>query len=250
MTIEPLFFAARDGVQLAWRECGEGRPVILLHGLFSNAEVNWIKFGTATQIAEAGFRVIMPDLRAHGSSDAPQQAQHYPPDVLVDDLHDLIAHLGLDAYDLGGFSLGARTSIRAVIAGLTPRRLILGGMGLAGLAGWQRRGAFFKRAIADFDSAKRGDDIWLSIQFMKTMKVDRIAAAHLLDSFTDTAPDALGALTMPTLLVCGEQDQDNGSATELARALPDARLVTIPGTHMSSVTQPEMGDAIAAFLAA
>ena len=37
------------------------------------------------------------------------------------------------------------------------------------------------------------------------------------------------ALTMPVLLVCGEQDHDNGSATELKAALPDARLATIPG---------------------
>ncbi|WP_077148203.1 alpha/beta fold hydrolase [Sphingopyxis sp. KK2] len=250
MTIEPQFFEARDGVRLAWREMGEGRPVVLLHGLFSSAEVNWIKFGTAARIAAEGFRVIMPDLRVHGSSDAPHDDWHYPPDVLVNDLNDLIAHLGLVDFDLGGFSLGARTSTRAVVAGMKPRRLILGGMGLSGLAGWQRRGQFFKRVIADFDTAKRGDDTWLSIQFMKTMKVDRIAAGHLLDSFTDTAPDALAALTMPTLLVCGEQDRDNGSAPELAAALPDARLVTIPGTHMSSVTQPEMGDAMAVFLAA
>jgi pimeloyl-ACP methyl ester carboxylesterase len=250
MTIEPQFFEARDGVRLAWREMGDGRPVVLLHGLFSSAEVNWIKFGTAARIAAEGFRVVMPDLRVHGSSDAPHDDWHYPPDVLVNDLNDLIAHLGLDDFDLGGFSLGARTSTRAVVAGMKPRRLILGGMGLSGLAGWQRRGQFFKRVIADFETAKRGDDTWLSIQFMKTMKVDRIAAGHLLDSFTDTAPDALAALTMPTLLVCGEQDQDNGSAPELAAALPDARLVTIPGTHMSSVTQPEMGEAMAAFLAA
>ena len=250
MKIEPQFFEARDGVRLAWRELGEGRPVILLHGLFSSAEVNWIKFGTAARIAAEGFRVIMPDLRVHGSSDAPHDDHLYPPDVLVNDLQDLVAHLGLEDFDLGGFSLGARTSTRAVVAGMTPRRLILGGMGLAGLAGWQRRGQFFKRVIADFETAKRGDDTWLSIQFMKTMKVDRIAAGHLLDSFTDTAPEALAALTMPTLLVCGEQDQDNGSAPELAEALHDARLVTIPGTHMSSVTQPEMGEAMAAFLAA
>ena len=247
---EPKFFEARDGVRLAWRELGEGRPVVLLHGLFSSAEVNWIKFGTAERIAAEGFRVIMPDLRVHGSSDAPHDDWHYPPDVLVDDLNDVVAHLGLDDFDLGGFSLGARTSTRAVVAGMKPRRLILGGMGLAGLAGWQRRGQFFKRVIAEFDTAKRGDDTWLSIQFMKTMKVDRIAAGHLLDSFTDTSPDMLAALTMPVLLVCGDQDQDNGSAPELAAALPDARLVTIPGTHMSSVTQPEMGDAMAAFLAA
>ncbi|MGH6653391.1 MAG: alpha/beta fold hydrolase [Sphingopyxis sp.] len=250
MTIEPQFFEARDGVRLAWRETGRGRPVVLLHGLFSSAEVNWIKFGTAARIAAEGFRVIMPDLRVHGSSDAPHDDWHYPPDVLVNDLQDLIAHLGLGDFDLGGFSLGARTSTRAVVAGMKPRRLILGGMGLSGLAGWQRRGQFFKRVIADFETAKRGDDTWLSVQFMKTMKVDRIAAGHLLDSFTDTSPDALAALTMPTFLVCGEQDQDNGSAPDLAAALPDARLVTIPGTHMSSVTQPEMGEAMAVFLAA
>lgn len=251
---DPAFFDTRDGVRLAWRELGptsgEARPLLLLHGLFSSAVVNWIKFGTAARVAAAGFRVIMPDLRVHGSSEAPHDEEHYPPDVLVRDLEDLVAHLGLVDFDLGGFSLGARTSVRAVVAGMAPRRLILGGMGLAGLAGWQRRGQFFRRAIAEYETAKRGDDTWLSIQFMKTMKVDRVAAGHLLDSFTDTPPDALTALTMPVLVVCGEQDQDNGSAPELVAALADARLATIPGTHMSSVTQPELGEAIAAFLTA
>ncbi|HEX2811203.1 MAG TPA: alpha/beta fold hydrolase [Sphingopyxis sp.] len=250
MTIEPQFFDARDGVRLAWREMGEGAPILLLHGLFSNAEVNWIKFGTAARVAEAGYRVIMPDLRIHGSSDAPHEPEYYPPDVLVRDLEDLVAHLGLADFDLGGFSLGARTSVRAVVAGMRPRRLILGGMGLAGLAGWAKRGQFFQRVIADYESAKRGDDTWMSIQFMKTMKIDRVAARLLLDSFTDTTPDMLAALTMPTLVVCGDQDQDNGSADELVAVLPDARLSTIPGTHMSSVTRPELGEAIAAFLAA
>lgn len=68
----------------------------------------------------------------------------------------------------------------------------------------------------------------------------------LLDSFTSTPPEALAAITMPTLVVCGEQDQDNGSAFELVAALADAELATIPGTHMSSVTEPELGEAIAA----
>ena len=254
MTSEPQFFEARDGVRLAWREIGPeaggGRPLILLHGLFSSGEINWIKFGTAARIAAEGYRVIMPDLRVHGSSDAPHEEEFYPPDVLVRDLEDLVAQLGLADFDLGGFSLGARTSARAVVAGMRPKRLILGGMGLAGLAGWQRRGRFFKRVIAEYESAKRGDDTWLSIQFMKTMRVDRIAAGNLLDSFTDTSPEMLAAITMPTLVVCGADDQDNGSASELVAALADARLATIPGTHMSSVTQPELGEAIAAFLTA
>ncbi|MGN6689692.1 MAG: alpha/beta fold hydrolase [Sphingopyxis sp.] len=250
MTTDPQYFDARDGVRLAWREIGEGSPILLLHGLFSNAEVNWIKFGTAARIAAGGYRVVMPDLRVHGASEAPHGPERYPPDVLVHDVQDLVAHLALADFDLGGFSLGARTSVRAVVAGMKPRRLILGGMGLAGLAGWQKRGQFFRRVIAEYETAKRGDDTWMSIQFMKTMKVDRVAASLLLDSFTDTTPGMLAALTMPTLVVCGDQDQDNGSAEDLVAALPDARLATIPGTHMSSVTRPELGEAIASFLAA
>lgn len=242
------FFAARDGVQLAYREMGTGRALILVHGLFSNAEMNWVKFGTAQKLVDAGYRVILPDLRAHGKSDAPQEAEFYGPDVLAEDLVDLVQYLGLDDFDLGGFSLGSRTSVRAVVRGMKPKRLILGGMGLAGLAGWTRRSEFFKRVIAEYETAKRGDDTWLSLQFMKSMKIDRIAAGHLLDTFTDTQPEALSALTMETLVVCGDQDQDNGQAAELAEILPNATLATIPGTHMSSVTMPELGDAMAAFL--
>jgi pimeloyl-ACP methyl ester carboxylesterase len=55
---------------------------------------------------------------------------------------------------------------------------------------------------------------------------------------------------MPTLVVCGSEDQDNGSALELAEALPDAMFVQVPGTHMSSVTKPDLGEAIAKFLSA
>src|SRR5690242_11895459 len=68
---------ASDGVQLAYHEMGEGRPVILLHGLFSDANMNWIRFGHAERIAAKGFRVIMPDLRAHGQSDKPHGEQFY-----------------------------------------------------------------------------------------------------------------------------------------------------------------------------
>ena len=248
--IAPDFFAARDGERLAWRELGQGRPVVLLHGLFSSAYVNWIKYGHAARIASQGFRVIMPDLRAHGDSAAPHDPAYYPADVLAADVEDLIAHLALTDFDLGGFSLGSRTSVRAVVRGMRPRRLVLGGMGLQGLAGWTRRRDFFQRAIAEFETSKRGDDTWMAIQFMKTMKVDRVAAALLLDTFNDTSPSALSVVSMPTLVVCGAQDQDNGSAPELVESLPDAVLRTIPGTHMSSVTEAEMGDAIAEFLVA
>ena len=119
-------WTASDGVDLAWREVGEGRPVILLHGLFSDAHMNWIKFGTAARVAAEGFRVIMPDLRGHGLSGKPHGAEFYPKGVLARDVRELVAHLGLAEFDLGGFSLGARTTVEAVGEGMTPRRAILG----------------------------------------------------------------------------------------------------------------------------
>jgi pimeloyl-ACP methyl ester carboxylesterase len=238
-----------DSVDLAYHEVGHGRPVILLHGLFSDANMNWIKFGHAARIAADGFRVIMPDLRAHGLSGKPHGAEHYPKGILARDLRELIAHLRFAEFDLGGFSLGARTTVEGVGEGLRPRRAILGGAGLEGLRNWRRRKTFFLEAIAMFDTVQRGDPHWLSIQFMKSQKVDRVAAALLLESFEDAFMSWLDSFTMPTLVVCGDQDDDNGSAEELANVLPNAVFREVPGTHMSSVTKPEFGEAIAGFLA-
>ncbi len=244
------FWSASDGVQLAYHEVGQGRPVILLHGLFSDAQMNWIRFGHADRIAAAGFRVIMPDHRAHGLSAKPQEAENYPRGILARDVRELVALLGLTDFDLGGFSLGARTTVEAVGEGMRPRRAILGGAGLEGLRNWKRRKEFFVEAIAMFDRVQRGDPHWLSIQFMKSQKVDRVAAGLLLETFEDAFIDWLQAFTMPTLVVCGSEDDDNGSAEELANVLPNAVFVEVPGTHMSSVTKPEFGEAIARFLAA
>ena len=241
-------WTASDGVRLVWRELGTGRPVILLHGLFSDGHVNWIKFGHAAKVAAAGYRVIMPDLRAHGLSGAPHDPAAYPDGILARDLADLVAHLGLGDYDLGGFSLGARTTVQGVGEGLRPGRAILAGMGLEGLTGWLGRKHFFVDAIANFETASRGDRHWMAIQFMKTMKVDRVAARLLLPTFTDAHPEWLAAFVMDTLVLCGTEDQDNGSAPALVAALPRATLSPVPGTHMSSVTRPEFGDALVRFL--
>src|SRR3954454_12976517 len=116
---------------------GQGRPAILLHGLFSEPRMNWIKFGAADRVAGEGFRVIMPDLRAHGLSARPHGEQYYPKGILARDLRELIAHLGLETFDLGGFSPGARTTVEGVGEGLGPRRAALGGAGLGGLRNWE-----------------------------------------------------------------------------------------------------------------
>ena len=239
---------ASDGVELAWREIGAGRPVILLHGLFSDAYVNWIKFGTAERVAQRGFRVIMPDLRAHGLSAKPHEPEHYPRGIRAGRAR------------AGGSRWAWRIRPRRLLArraddgrggrgGSGAARAILGGAGLEGLRNWEQRKHFFLETIDLFDNVRRGDPHWLSIQFMKSQGTDRVAARLLLDSFEDAFMDWLHAFTMPTLVVCGTEDDDNGSAEELANVMPNARFEEVPGTHMSSVTRPEFGEAIANFVA-
>tara|TARA_R110000824_G_scaffold266287_2_gene455280 strand:- start:421 stop:1173 length:753 start_codon:yes stop_codon:yes gene_type:complete len=248
MTLKNWDFSSFDGVMLKIHEMGVGRPVILLHGLFSNAHTNWIKFGHAQALADAGFRVIMPDLRAHGDSAAPHDPVAYPEDVLVQDVKALIAHLQLSDYDLGGFSLGARTTARVLVTGAKPAKAILAGMGLEGLAGWERRQEFFQEAIRLKDNARRGDPHWMAIQFMKSQKVDPVAASYLLRTFSDLVPEQLAAIDTPTLVLCGSEDRDNGDPVKLAELLSGGRHVAIPGTHMSSVTKVEMSQEMVRFL--
>jgi pimeloyl-ACP methyl ester carboxylesterase len=240
--------SAFDGTPLAVHRLGQGRAVLMLHGLFSSARMNWIRFGHAQAVADAGFEVVMPDLRAHGESGAPHDPGAYPADVLVRDLNTIIAALGLDDFDLVGFSLGARTAISAVVGGSAPRKLVLAGMGLEGLSGWSRRSLFFIDAIDRFDEIEPGDAAFLAVQFMKTMHVDRTAARLLLHSVGDIELGTLARLTMPTLVVCGQKDLDNGPPGALAAALPNAKLAMIPGTHMSSVTESALSGEIVRFL--
>ena len=242
--------ASFDAVKLAVHRMGEGRPVLLLHGLFSSADMNWIRFGHAQTLADAGFEAIMPDLRAHGESDAPHESEAYPADVLVRDVMALVEALELSEFDLVGFSLGARTAARAVISGLPPGKLVLAGMGLEGLTGWDRRAKFFIDAIDRFKDVRRGDPAFMAVSFMKRMEVDRAAARLLLQSVEDVEATELGAIGAETLVLVGEEDRDNGSPEALVEALPKARLVEVPGTHMSSVTEPALGEAIATFLSA
>lgn len=243
-------FASFDGADLAWREIGEGRVVVLIHGLFSDALTNWFRYGHAAAIAARGFRVIAADLRAHGSSAKPHDAAGYPADVLADDVFALIAHLGLTDYDLGGYSLGARTVVRALVRGAKPRRAVIAGMGLSGLTHTAPRTDHFKHILDNLGTFEKFSPEWNAEAFLKTTRGDTVALRSLLDAMIDTRADDIAALDLPVLVLSGAEDDDNGSVEELAARLPDATLVRTPGGHMSAVTRPDLGEAMAVFLAA
>lgn len=248
--IAPRFFAAPDGTRLAWREMGAGggRPVVMIHGYASNAMTNWVRYGHAALLADAGFRVLMPDLRGHGDSEKPRDPAAWPADVLAADGHALVAHLGLTDYDLAGYSLGGRTAIRMLATGATPGRVIVAGMGLEGILHTAGRGVYFRRVFTNLGSFPRGSSEWMTEAFLKTTGADPQALLHALDTFVDTPASALAAIDRPVLVVTGADDDDNGSGRALADALAQGSFREIPGNHMSAVTKPELGTAIRDFL--
>ena len=241
---------APDGIALAVHEAGDRRPLILLHGYFSNAATNWVKYGHAAALAAAGFRVIMPDLRGHGDSARPHDPKAYPPDVLVDDGLALIDRLGLSDFDLGGYSLGARTVLRMLVRGCRPRRAIVAGMGLSGMVDTGGRAAHFRHILTDPGRHPRGSPEWLAATFLKTTGADPVSMRLLLGSFVDTTVEDIAAVPVPTLVLAGVDDDDNGSAADLAALLPHGTLVQVPGNHMSAVARPDLAAAMIAYLAA
>lgn len=241
-------FQAIDGVEIAWRETGQGRPLLLIHGFMSEADTNWIKYGHAAALANAGYRVIMPDLRAHGLSAKPHDPAHYPRDILADDQFALLAYLGITDYDLGGYSLGGRTVSRMLARGAAPGRAVISGMGLEGLTQTGNRGAHFRNVFDNLGQHEKGSVAWMAEAFLKTTGGDPVALRYILDTFVDTPVAEIARWTLPVAVICGEQDDDNGSAADLAALLQNGKLFTVSGNHMSAVTKAELGQAFVAAL--
>ena len=75
-----------------------------------------------------------------------------------------------------------------------------------------------------------------------------MAARLLLGTMEDSSPGELATIEIPTMILCGEDDRDNGSPEKLAETLPHGHHVAIPGSHMSSVTESALGEALVEFL--
>lgn len=243
------YLDAPDGTRLGYRELGAGEPVVLIHGFISTGYVNWIRYGHAQRLADQGRRVIMPDLRAHGASGKPHDPAAYPPDVLTDDALALLTHLGLGdgGYDLGGYSLGARTVVRLLARGARPRRALVAGMGLEGMTEPDYNSAFFRRVLSGYGTFKHGDPEFMSQAFLKTVGGDPEALTRLLDTNVATPLTGITAITTPTRVVMGDLDDDHGDGLALAETLPQGSYATVPGGHMGAVAQSALGEAIAAF---
>ena len=89
---------------LHYKELGEGKPLVILHGLFGTSD-NWQTH--AKKLGEY-YRVILVDQRNHGHS---PWSEDFTYEHLADDLERLILHLGIDQFTLIGHSMGGKTAM-------------------------------------------------------------------------------------------------------------------------------------------
>jgi pimeloyl-ACP methyl ester carboxylesterase len=235
---------APDGVELAYQQFGEGRPLVLVHG-FSSDSQQWIDHGLTAAFAAPGYRVIMPDLRGHGASGRPHEASAYPPDVLTEDGLAVVSALDLpdNGYDLFGYSMGGRVVLRMLVRGAKPARAVIAGQGFDVTLPASDRTAGHRRLVKGTPIEPRERAM---VDWMAQRGIDPQALLLVLDSFVGTSPEALARITVPTLVVIGERDP-RASAAELAAAIPSAQFASVPGAH-DALGSPEMLATILAFL--
>ena len=96
-----------DDININYKIYGEGFPLVLIHPFSASLEF-W-----APQIEKLSpkYRIIAYDVRGHGLSSAPAGEENYTLDILVEDLHRLLTHLGVAKAYVGGLSLGGAIAL-------------------------------------------------------------------------------------------------------------------------------------------
>jgi pimeloyl-ACP methyl ester carboxylesterase len=245
--------ASVGGFALAYHDAGEGLPLVMVHGF----PLDHSLWRHQLDALASRCRVIAPDLRGYGESDAPPPP--YRMRDFAEDLRALTDHLRLEQVILGGLSMGGYIAL--AFADRYPERL----RGFALLAtradpdsAEGRRGRIETAARARQDGvAALADD--LAARILGDRPVDSEVAACLhrmilatsLDGLIgsleamaarpDTHP-VLATLECPSLVVVGSEDHltPPACAREMAAALRDVELVEVPAAgHLVVLERPE-----------
>ena len=194
---------------------GDGAPLLLLHG---NGEDSTYFEHQIREFCE-DFSVCAIDTRGHGGT--PMGEAPFTLSQFADDLYNFMNENGIDQADLLGFSDGG--NIALLFALRHPervRRLILNSANLfpGGLCSWLHES--FLQSYEEACSSSEPDAPY------------KAALLELMINEPHIDPAELSALTMPTLVIAGDQDIVAFEHTLLiAASIPNARLSIVPGGH-------------------
>lgn len=255
-----------NGSSMAVHDGGSGTPLVLLHGFPMSSAI----FVPIRPTVERIARLITPDLRGFGESEAP--AGGYGMDDLADDVVAVADLLGLDRFVLGGHSMGGYVTFRVAsrhrdrLAGLV---LIDTRAGADAPEGVERR----RSAIEAIEHGRRQVflDGFLHGLVGSTTRSSRTHVVETVLAMAASVPDhvltgclrgmmerpdsrgLLAELDLPALVLVGAEDTltPPDEAQAMVDALPRGQLVVVPDAgHTPTLEQPaEAGSALAAFLA-
>lgn len=239
-------FRAADGIELWFDDQGEGPAVVLLHGLTATGRMNWEWTGIAPALRAGGFRTILLDQRGHGRSDKPLDPGSYDDSRFVSDVASLLDVTGVEECALVGYSLGSIVALRVVPVESRVHALVLGGIGDRDVATVDRESVARGFEVDDPDEIDDPE----AREFRRhadATGANRVALAALQRG-RRREPFDLAAVTVPTLVLAGEDDGLAGDPYGLAHRLAKGEGRTVAGDHTTALTDPSFGGEIVRFL--
>lgn len=225
-------------VDIAYLDEGAGDPIVLVHGFASTKEVNWVNPAWVSTLTRAGRRAIALDNRGHGQSTKLYDPALYHSSLMANDVRALLDHLGIARADVMGYSMGARiTAFLTVEHPTRVRSAVLGGLGVRLV-----EGVGLPSSIAEAMEAPSLADIADPTgrafrSFAEQTKSDLKALAACIRGSRQTLMRAqVASISVPVLVAVGTKDDVAGSPHDLAKLIPGAQALDIPGRdHMLAV---------------
>ena len=252
----------RGDVEIFYRDQGEGRSVLLLHG---HTLDHRIFDGLSEDLLAAGFRVIRLDLRGHGRSTRPPQGYHWSDHSA--DVEAVLDDAGVDHAVIVGFSLGGGIALEmALESSDRVEKLVLMSpvmpdrpfdpdfmANLKAVAGVARtegiraamEGPWMQSPLFAVSLAKPGVLETLSEIVKDFPGAEYLAVARDRVERDWMVPDRLGEITVPTLVLVGDREMPGfmAFAQEAGQGIPGAALEIIPDSgHLLPL---EAGDQVA-----
>lgn len=244
-------FFTHDGFELGFIDEGQGDPIVLIHGFGSTHAVNWIAPGWVKTLTEAGYRVVALDNRGHGQSTKSHEPADYTPEKMAADVAALLDHLHIARAHVMGYSMGAR--IAAFLALGYPEHvasLVFGGLGIGMVEGVGDWDIIADALLAEDPQSITHERGRTFRAFADQTESDRQAlAACIQTSRKLLSPADMAAITQPTLVAVGTEDDIAGAPEPLAAMLLHGEALAIEGRdHMLSVGDRSFKARVLAFL--
>jgi pimeloyl-ACP methyl ester carboxylesterase len=240
---ESGFFTSFDSTRIYYEVSGHGPAVLLVHGFIVNSD-SWKRTALYSNLLREGFKVITLDLRGNGQSDRPHTPEAYEKDAEAKDIIALADFLEFKKYSVVGYSRGAIIASRVLLLDKRVDQVVLGGMGADFTnPDWPRRIMFYEALMG-----KPVKELEGAIRYVKEQKLDQLALAYMQKGQPSTSKKELSALKKPVLVICGTEDEDNGSSKELASLIPESEYVRVPGDHNSTSRSKEFAEVVTGFL--